>query len=270
MLCFEFTAADLPPTPLRTRRHIYFGQPRNPSNEQPTYREALGEGATCLTSKGTLGACTSFRQCYPYFKIPDLSVWESWVLGNYDSCSYFNEDGRQAFGVCCTNPVTTPNPTVSDPEHTTPMTVEQNFNRPHLTNKIPYPGNVYPSIQQTVLAGWPPQSPTHPPDHMAPTHPPPHQSTTSGWPTKPPPYGTSPRPPPQMSPPVAHPVPNSCGIKNGDSKFKDDQGKIVGGQNTQPQEWPWIAVLFNGPRQFCGGSLIDENHILTAAHCVAQ
>lgn len=46
----------------------------------------LGEGA-CLTSRGVLGVCSSFRACYPYFKIPDLSSWESWVLGNYDTCT---------------------------------------------------------------------------------------------------------------------------------------------------------------------------------------
>lgn len=57
-----------------------------------------------------------------------------------------------------------------------------------------------------------------------------------------------------------------CGVKNGNQ----DQERIVGGQNAQPNEYPWIAVLFNNGRQFCGGSLIDSSHILTAAHCVAQ
>lgn len=52
--------------------------------------------------------------------------------------------------------------------------------------------------------------------------------------------------------------------------YSQDQTKIIGGHNADPNEWPFIAVLFNGGRQFCGGSLIDDIHILTAAHCVAQ
>lgn len=40
-----------------------------------------------------------------------------------------------------------------------------------------------------------------------------------------------------------------------------DQERIVGGQNADPNEWPWAAVMFNGGRQFCGGSLIDDIHV---------
>ena len=45
---------------------------------------------------------------------------------------------------------------------------------------------------------------------------------------------------------------------------------IVNGYEARPHEFPWMAALLNNNRQFCGGSLIDDNHILTAAHCVAQ
>merc|ERR1712045_96668 len=45
---------------------------------------------------------------------------------------------------------------------------------------------------------------------------------------------------------------------------------IVNGEQAVANEFPWMAALMNLQRQFCGGSLIDENHILTAAHCVAH
>lgn len=49
-----------------------------------------------------------------------------------------------------------------------------------------------------------------------------------------------------------------------------DEERIVGGHNAELNEWPWIVALFNGGRQFCGASLIDDKHVLSAAHCIAQ
>ena len=46
--------------------------------------------------------------------------------------------------------------------------------------------------------------------------------------------------------------------------------RVVNGWPADQGEWPWIAALLNNGRQFCGGSLITDRHILTAAHCVAQ
>lgn len=113
-----------------------------------------------------------------------------------------------------------------------------------------------------MFSNWPPQIPTHPPNHAAPTHPP-YQTisatfSTQKWPQYTTTSTTTIRP--------SYDLDANCGAKNG----KQDQERIVGGHNADPNEWPWIAVLFNGPRQFCGGSLIDQEHILTAAHCVAQ
>lgn len=150
--------------------------------------------------------------------MPDLSIWEAWVLGNYDTCSFFNQEGRQAFGVCCTNPIQSTPPSIMD--------------------DYPSKDNNYPN--------WPPPLPTHPPDHAAPTHPPvsgslpsginyptlpssttmrPHRPITT-WPTRPitqypqwPPSAAT-HPNPVFTTTLAPldneiPVDGSCGAKNG-------------------------------------------------------
>ncbi|XP_049279959.1 CLIP domain-containing serine protease B9 [Anopheles funestus] len=296
--------ADQPPP--RQPRQVWL----NSHVPHADWKQALGDGSPCLTAKGHLGFCTSFRKCYPYFKVPDLSVWESWVLGNYDTCSYFNEQARQAFGVCCTNPIT-PLPIDSNPViETVPGVILPPFSATGGTgqaepNKPPNKNNNYPS--------WPPPVPTHPPDHTPATHPPsfggpappttvssvgpvsePTQRPSTTWPTRPrppqvpnqptpapapiQPIGVWPPPvpthppleiatlPPSSSGVVSDPSIVGCGVKNGNP----DTERIVGGHNADPNEWPWIAALFNNGRQFCGGSLIDSIHILTAAHCVAH
>jgi secreted trypsin-like serine protease len=52
--------------------------------------------------------------------------------------------------------------------------------------------------------------------------------------------------------------------------------KIVGGDTVPPNKYPFQVALLDKrygkkgfKKQFCGGSLIDANHVLTAAHCVA-
>jgi trypsin len=48
---------------------------------------------------------------------------------------------------------------------------------------------------------------------------------------------------------------------------------VVGGQAATVAEWPFIAALVVAGQpadqgQFCGGSVADERHVITAAHCV--
>lgn len=213
-----------------------------------TWGDMLGEGGVCVTSKAAYGSCKSFKSCFPYVKkMPDVGIFDSWLLGQYDTCTFLTKEGRQAFGVCCEDSVTKPSDSVN--------------------------------IVAAYVNNWPPPLPTHPPDHAAPTHPSVSgsfpagiQTTKRPWPPALPTHKpvssvtqkpvTKPPPPP----PVQSDVGNYCGAKNGNQ----DQERIVGGQTAQPNEWPWIVVLFKDGRQFCGGSLIDHNHVLTAAHCVAQ
>merc|ERR1712156_895234 len=57
-----------------------------------------------------------------------------------------------------------------------------------------------------------------------------------------------------------HTPKKACGIPNANPE------KIVGGVEATPHEFPWqVGLFFNG--YFCGGSIISEKYILTAAHC---
>ncbi|KAL7039517.1 hypothetical protein ACKWTF_000008 [Chironomus riparius] len=242
------------------KREIYFGNPQSFSTIKATWGKN-GLGQACLTSLGVLGSCQNFKTCYPFFKLdepftkfPQFSDIDSWILGNYDTCRHYLDDGRQALGVCCTNPIV------------------QSVHTDIITNKPQIEGQKFDS--GNVFGSWPPPIPTHPPDHTAATHPP--VGTT--WATKPPSHQITPSTTKRPSFIITTPenvfnkddIPfgsdASCGLKNGNM----DQNRIVGGQNADPLEWPWIAVMFSGDRQFCGGSLIDDRHILSAAHCVAH
>ncbi|MDM8528209.1 trypsin-like serine protease, partial [Anaerolineales bacterium HSG24] len=48
-------------------------------------------------------------------------------------------------------------------------------------------------------------------------------------------------------------------------------GRVVGGNEATLGEWPWqarLSISIGQDNFLCGGSLIDENWILTAAHCI--
>ncbi|XP_068267451.1 chymotrypsin-like protease CTRL-1 isoform X1 [Nyctibius grandis] len=44
--------------------------------------------------------------------------------------------------------------------------------------------------------------------------------------------------------------------------------RIINGQNAVPGSWPWqVSLQTRSGSHFCGGSLINENWVVTAAHC---
>ena len=52
-------------------------------------------------------------------------------------------------------------------------------------------------------------------------------------------------------------------------KISPSQAQIVGGGNAAVGELPWQVVVYPGP-YLCGGTLIDANWVLTAAHCLVD
>ncbi|XP_055526988.1 serine protease SP24D-like [Wyeomyia smithii] len=48
------------------------------------------------------------------------------------------------------------------------------------------------------------------------------------------------------------------------------QDKIVGGQFAEPHQFPYQVALFYKGRFRCGGSVIESQWVLTAAHCVVN
>lgn len=55
-----------------------------------------------------------------------------------------------------------------------------------------------------------------------------------------------------------------CGIRPYSRRIK----RIVNGQNALPHSWPWMAQLLLDSDHKCGATLVQEQFVLTAVHCI--
>ncbi|KAM7313983.1 plasma kallikrein-like [Ixodes scapularis] len=70
----------------------------------------------------------------------------------------------------------------------------------------------------------------------------------------------------------------ACGVRGQSSvtgaKITGPSFQIIGGEDAEPQEFPWqISLQYivppgNNLGHGCGGSIINKQYVLTAAHCV--
>ncbi|TRY75246.1 hypothetical protein TCAL_01672 [Tigriopus californicus] len=255
-----------------------------------------GGSNACFKSSGETGQCVTMKSCFPLLHYK--ADMPSWMMGERDNCLMTEPSTRQSMaGICCTTrqfggggyPFAPQYPPGTGiplyPGGTYPWSPGQGtqsfgtpgFGTPGIGAGGIYPGiGAAPGIVQPTPGTVPVTAPTHPP--TTPTQAPTTPSTTPS-PTTPSPVTNA----PSLSSPSAGQ--SVCGVgrhypvrytESGDDveSVQRIEGehplRVVNGWPADKNEWPWIAALLLRGRQFCGGSLIDSTHILTAAHCVAQ
>jgi|UniRef100_A0AC35FDW6 secreted trypsin-like serine protease len=64
---------------------------------------------------------------------------------------------------------------------------------------------------------------------------------------------------------------SDCGISPSLERYKEyNQNRIFGGENSNEGDFPWYIWMYADGGKGCSGTIIHENWILTAAHCVNE
>ena len=56
----------------------------------------------------------------------------------------------------------------------------------------------------------------------------------------------------------------------GCSRQSVNMARIIGGESASQDTWSWAVSIRNNNNHFCGGSILNERYIITAAHCLVK
>ncbi|CAL4120268.1 unnamed protein product [Meganyctiphanes norvegica] len=62
---------------------------------------------------------------------------------------------------------------------------------------------------------------------------------------------------------------NSCNCAGVRCGISNREGRVVGGKPTGQTEYPWAAALSYRGKLYCGATLVTNEHLVTAAHCIS-
>lgn len=210
---------------------------------------------TCTTHQNTTGHCMTINECHPTWKVFRTDEQDSWAFGLHNTCVKDGPQGKEVMGVCCPDNKDQQSSFADDSvlesggERSSGDKKDQKKSTSKAT-KCLLNDNQKRKIENSRCTTNTRESVAQSNAFIA--------KNIMPW-------------------AGAAQFPQTFLTRHWIKKRAIDLGinRIVGGRPISPHQFKFVAALLTEDyqgrvRQFCGGSVIDEYHILTAAHCVAS
>jgi len=252
----------------RNKRQVFVHNPIYPYPPLPIVRQTVAAQpvprvdppASCVTVQNATGRCMTINECYPTWKVFHTEAKDSWAFGLYNMCFKEGPEGRQVTGVCCPDSQTEKTSFGDEAVLENNEARSSSASKEKVSEKSPRKTACLLSDSQKqkirnsqcIRSNVKRDSVEQSDDFIA---------KQLNWPF------------------VKFDPQNVLLTQRFVWRYRRavDLGinRIIGGSPINPHQFKFVAALLTEDyqgrvRQFCGGSVIDEYHVLTAAHCVAS